>query len=170
MVRFSGIITLAKLFIVITGSLISNTVILQGQIIYSGPDTTDIVFPTENPSSNYYFYDIDADGTDDIVFKAHFSIDYHPHGDPFYNNVLTVRGLDEKTHVATDPLKVFFLGDVIDRTSFFEDDFVLLEKYEMYGSASCIFAEDDYLGFRKEIGGFYHYGWIRLDCWCDWGS
>ena len=153
------------------GPLLFITSFSTAQIIHSSLDSTEIIFPSDDPGTNYYPFDINNDDVDDLVFIADYDEMW---GSPSAPEIpvrhLLVDGINDSLQFAVEPLTVFYSQDVIDGSSEYENSTELIINDNYGGGSESIFAEDDYLGFRKMINGKFHYGWLRLDCWTVWNS
>lgn len=146
---------------------------LSSQIVYTNINDTILTFPEQtsgilDDSTNYFYFDLDQDGTDDFFFYAHYweewyspSANEHPHW------VLQIGAVEGPGVPWFDGCAIDFgLLDTIQAETWY--DFGLLYLNVVGASTNCNLPfQDRYIGLRLENGADYFFGWIRLDASSD---
>jgi len=142
---------------------------LSAQVIYTNINDTILTFPEQTPGilddlTNYFYFDLNQDGTDDFYFYAHYweewyspSANEHPHW------VLQLESIEGMGVPWFDGCAVDFgLLDSIRSETWLEYGLLYLDVVGYSTNCNLPF-QDRYIGLRMEEGADYFYGWIRLD-------
>ncbi len=147
------------------------------QFIYAGSSvgdytTSETIDPPasllfEYPTSeSVYTLDFDDDGEVDITFK--FTGDASSGHSRINMNVISAEDYEICTGSATNLAAQIAQGDIIDENRGWSGEELILHLYSYVAGESVILTGDwvkngvNYVGFRKESGKYFQYGWVKI--------
>ena len=146
---------------------------LKSQIVYTDINDTILTFPEQTTGvlddlTNYFYFDLDQDGSDDFHFYAHYweawyspSASEHPHW-VFQLVSMNGSGVPWLEGCAID----YGIFDTIYSEEWFDQGSLYVNVVGTTLYCNLPF-QDRYIGLRLEMGSDYYYGWIRLDASTD---
>lgn len=146
---------------------------IQAQIIYTDIIDTVLTFPEETPlvlddSTNYFYFDLDADGNNDFYFYAHYWEEWlsptapeHPHYVMQLESMVST-GIPWSNGCAVD----FAYADTIRNDEWESWGLLYIDIVGFSDNCSLPF-QDRYIGLLLEEDTNKYYGWIRLDASTD---
>jgi hypothetical protein len=148
---------------------------LQAQILYTDIADTVLTFPVPTPQSddlvNLYYFDLDRDSQNDVVFIANYFEFWASPSNPqipvWYMRIGVLAdssGIGEPELSSCQYPELFFKDDRIGAGMEWMGEANLYVWDPQGGGvySCCAYAEDDCLGFKIFKDGVPHYGWIRI--------
>ncbi|MEE4258257.1 MAG: T9SS type A sorting domain-containing protein [Bacteroidales bacterium] len=146
---------------------------VNSQILYTDITDTILTFPEGTPgilddTTNYFYFDLNTDGTNDFYFYAHYWEEWLSPSAPEYPYYvmqlvsINNQGVPWYEGCAID----FGLNDTIQSESWLDQGLLYLDIFGSNHNCNLPF-QDRYMGLRISESSATYYGWIRLDASSD---